>query len=145
MYRRILVPLNGLRRAERILPHVEELGHRFGAAVVLLRVLAPADSLGERAEGAEAERGRGQAEQGEAARYLAGWAGEFREKGIEARWCLGHGAVVPAIVTAADREGVDLIALTSRGQLGLSRVFSSSVAAGVLQQVDRPLLLVRSA
>lgn len=143
MYRRMLVPLSGARRAERVLRHVEELAHRLKTEVVLLRVLPAADHLGERSEGAEVERGRGQVEEGSAAQYLAGWVGEFREKGIEARWCLAHGAVAPAIVRVAGREKVDLIALTSRGNAGLTRVFSASVAAGVLQGVDCPLFVVR--
>jgi uncharacterized protein YggE len=39
---------------------------------------------------------------------------------------------------------VDLIALASHGHSGLAQVFYGSVAAGVLQRVDRPLLLIRS-
>ena len=38
----------------------------------------------------------------------------------------------------------DLIALASHGRTGLAQVFYGSVAAGVLQRVTRPLLLVRS-
>ena len=48
------------------------------------------------------------------------------------------------IVTSAEREGVDLIAITSHGRTGLSQVFYGSVAAGVLHCVSRPLLLIRS-
>jgi nucleotide-binding universal stress UspA family protein len=44
----------------------------------------------------------------------------------------------------AARQGADLIAMTSHGRGGLPRVFYGSVAASVLQRVDRPLLLVRS-
>ena len=57
---------------------------------------------------------------------------------------LGRGAVVEAIIAAAARHEVDLIALASHGHSGLAQVFYGSVAAGVLQRVDRPLLLVRS-
>jgi nucleotide-binding universal stress UspA family protein len=44
----------------------------------------------------------------------------------------------------AAREEVNLIAMTSHGRTGLARVFYGSVAAGVLHQADRPLLLVRA-
>jgi nucleotide-binding universal stress UspA family protein len=40
--------------------------------------------------------------------------------------------------------GADLIALASHGRSGLSQVFYGSVAAGLLQRVSRPLLLVRA-
>ncbi|MBU4426139.1 MAG: universal stress protein, partial [Proteobacteria bacterium] len=39
---------------------------------------------------------------------------------------------------------VDLIAIASHGRSGLSRVFYGSVAAGILNRADRPLLLIRS-
>ena len=47
-------------------------------------------------------------------------------------------------VDAAERERVDLIAMASHGRTGLSRAVYGSVAAGVLHQVDRPMLLVRA-
>jgi nucleotide-binding universal stress UspA family protein len=34
MYKSILVPLDGSKRAERILPHVEKLAQRFEAEVI---------------------------------------------------------------------------------------------------------------
>ena len=39
MYHKILVPLDGSKRAEKILPHVEELALRFKAKVVFLNVI----------------------------------------------------------------------------------------------------------
>jgi nucleotide-binding universal stress UspA family protein len=54
------------------------------------------------------------------------------------------GPVVEAIAKVADQEDCDLIALASHGRSGLSQVFYGSVAAGLLQRVSRPLLLVRS-
>ena len=80
----------------------------------------------------------------EAESYVAGLAGEFREKGIQAHTRVAHGRVVDAILRSAESEGADLIALASHGRSGLPRVFYGSVAAGVLHRVDRPLLLIRS-
>ena len=145
MYETILVPLDGSKRAEAILRHVEELARRYDAKVVFLQVVEPTvvvmgpqvgyvgmyeQSLGQRKEKAEA--------------YLTALQGEFREKGIATRACVTHGPVVGAILDAAVREGADLIAMASHGRTGLSRVFYGSVAAGVLHRIDRPLLLVRS-
>ena len=145
MYKRILVPLDGSKRAEAILRHVEELAQRYDATVVFLRVVEPV-LVRAALEGAypvleqrELERRREEAES-----YLAARQGEFREKGIEARARVVHGPVVEAILDAAERERADLIALASHGRSGLSWVFYGSVAAGVLHRVDRPLLVVRS-
>lgn len=80
----------------------------------------------------------------EAQTYLDGWKGEFREKGIEAQALLFQGPVVQAITDAAEKKDADLIAIASHGRSGLSQCFYGSVASGVLNRVDRPLLVVRS-
>ena len=145
MYNTILVPLDGSKRAERILPHVEELAQRYDAKVIFLQVVEPFPIIA--GPGAAImtlhqqglERLTRQAES-----YLAVLQGEFREKGIEARTRVVYGPVVQGIIDAAESEGADLIALASHGRSGLSRVFYGSVAAGVLHRVDRPMLLIRS-
>ena len=52
--------------------------------------------------------------------------------------------VVETIIEAATNEDADLIAMASHGRGGLSRIFYGSVAAGILNRVDRPLFIVRS-
>jgi nucleotide-binding universal stress UspA family protein len=145
MYNTILVPLDGSKRAEAILPHVEELAQRYDAKVIFLQVVEPIPLI-VGPEGTHMALHQQELEQRtrEAETYLAGLQGEFREKGIRARARIVYGPVVEAILHAAEREGVDLIAIASHGRSGLSQVFYGSVAAGVLHRVDRPLLLVRS-
>jgi len=41
MYATILVPLDESARAEKILPHVEQMARSFGSNVILLRVVEP--------------------------------------------------------------------------------------------------------
>lgn len=41
MYHTMLVPLNGFKRAEAILPYVEELALNAGAKVICLQVIEP--------------------------------------------------------------------------------------------------------
>ena len=76
--------------------------------------------------------------------YLADMESAFREKGIDAAVHLAHGPVVEEIIATAERENAYLIAIASHGRGGLSRAFYGSVAAALLQRIDRPLLLVRS-
>ena len=145
MYNTILVPLDGSKRAEAILRHVEELAQRYDAKVIFLQVVEPFPLLvglrGAEVALEQLEMGR---RMKEAESYLTALQGEFREKGIKARARVVHGPVVEAIINAAEGEGADLIAIASHGRSGLSRVFYGSVAAGVLHRVDRPLLLIRS-
>ena len=48
------------------------------------------------------------------------------------------------IVSVAQRENADLLAIASHGRSGLSRVFYGSVAAGIMQKIDRPMLIIRT-
>ena len=145
MYHTILVPLDGSKRAEAILPHLEELARRYEAKVIFLQVIEPVPLVGGpeivdmRQYEAVFEEQTRQVEV-----YLDGLKGEFSKKGIESRVLTAQGPVVEAIINVAQRENVDLIAIASHGRSGISRVFYGSVAAGVLHRVDRPLLLVRS-
>ncbi len=145
MYRTILVPLDGSGRAEAILPHVEGLAHCFEARVILLRVLEPTRPIVDPHESQltvyleELKR-----REEEAQAYLAAKRGEFRGMGIETEFRVAHGPVVETIINVADQEGADLIAMASHGRTGLAHVFYGSVAAGVLNRVSRPLLLIRS-
>jgi nucleotide-binding universal stress UspA family protein len=143
MYKTILAPLDGSKRAEAILPHLEEAARRYKAKVIFLQVIeqtllfAGPDSFY-----VEQEQFEKKAKEVEV--YLESLKGAFREKGIEAQTLTAHSPVVEAIINAAERESADIIAIASHGRGGLSRVFYGSVAAGILHRTDRPLLLIRS-
>jgi nucleotide-binding universal stress UspA family protein len=132
MYKTVLVPLDGSHRAEGILPHVEKLALQFKSKVIFLQVVEP--PLHQAPGGPDGRH-----------EYLI----EFKQKqdentGIEASGFVEQGAVVETIISVAQRENADLIAFASHGRSGLSRVFYGSVAAGILQKIDRPLLVIRT-
>lgn len=145
MYDKILVPLDGSDCATAILPHIEELARCLESELILLRVYMPdftlVDSYGHAPEFYEELRRQARAE---AISYLEQVQEDFAKLGISARILVIEGQVVESILDAARRENVDLIAMSSHGRTGLARAFYGSVAAGVLHQVDRPLLLVRA-
>ena len=145
MYKTILVPLDGSKRAEAILPHVEELARLYEAKVVFLQVIEPTyPIMGPQEVYVELYEQSRERRIEKAESYLAALKEGFREKGIETRVRVGEGPVVEEILNAAEREGAGLVAMASHGRTGLSRVFYGSVAAGVLHRIDRPLLLIRS-
>ena len=148
MYKKILVPLDGSKRAEMILPHVEELARHYNAKVIFLRVVEQVSLIMGTEEASQANWELHQKEQdklnNEAKFYLSGLQGEFREKGINATSRMAHGPVVREIMNAAEREEADLIAIASHGRSGLNRVFYGSIAASILHRADRPLLLIRA-
>jgi len=145
MYHKILVPLDGSKRAEAILPHVEQLAQRYGSVVILCQVVAPIPP-GVGADGAHLMLTATELtwEIEEAESYLARWQAEFEKRGLKAVTQVVRGCPADAIIEVAESEKADLIAMASHGRTGLSRVFYGSVAAAILNRVDRPLLLVRS-
>lgn len=145
MYKKILVPLDGSVRAEKILPHVENLAKMNGSEVVLLRVVQPIIiSDGYKGVLVDESRGESQRQVDTAIEYLSEIEGRFKKIGIETDKISMAGSIVTTIIEVSQNENIDLIAMASHGRTGLSRVFYGSVAAGILNAVDRPLLLIRS-
>jgi len=144
MYETILVPLDGSERAERILIHVEELACCLNAKVIFMQVVTAPNLVGYDESGMLLYSHNLEQMVKQAESYLNSLKGEFREKGIEAKTCVVGGPVVDQIIDCALRENADLVAMSSHGRTGLARVFYGSVTAGVLNLIDRPLLIVRS-
>ncbi|MGQ9888095.1 MAG: universal stress protein [Aggregatilineales bacterium] len=145
MYQTIVVPLDGSPRAEAILPHVEELARCHKARVVFVRVVDLTGSLSG-LEGLPIEVSRELIKQrvDEAESYLEAKQGEFRQQRIEAVGRVRYGPIVQTIAQVVAEENADLVAIASHGRSGLARMFYGSVAAGLLQRIDRPMLIVRA-
>ena len=145
MYKKILVPLDGSGRAEKILPHVENLAKVNGSEVVFLKVVQPI-IIGDGYKGILIDESRGESQRkvDNSLDYLSGIEEQFNKLGITTDKISMIGSIVTTIIEVSQNENIDLIAMASHGRSGLSRVFYGSVAAGVLNSVDRPLLLIRS-
>ena len=152
MYQTILVPLDGSPRAEVILPHVEDIAVRLQSKVILVQVVEPLfqfinPALYETTIQTDViqESIRDFKKRHESiVAYLADHQASLQKKGVTATTIVEQGPVVETIISVAQRENVDLIAIASHGRTGLSRVFYGSVAAGLMQKIDRPILIVRS-
>lgn len=145
MYKKILVPLDGSGRAEKILPHVENLAKVNGSEVVFLRVVQPVIiSDGYKGILVDESRDESLRKVDNALEYLSKIEKQFIEMRITTRKISIIGSIVNTIIEVSQNENIDLIAMASHGRSGLSRVFYGSVAAGVLNAIDRPLLLIRS-
>ena len=142
MYKRMLVPLDGSRLAEGILPFIIQIAGPLDLEVVLLRVVPPILPL--TLEGAGhfvvddvATRLR------EAREYLAPVAADLRERGVRVMTEARNGEPVTVAVAAARDVGADLIAMTTHGRSGLGRLLFGSVAEAVLRQAQIPVLMMR--
>jgi len=136
-FKRILVPLDGSRLAESILPMVTTLARCLKAKVSLLHIIeekAPQTVHGyphlTSAEDAE--------------RYIAGVAESL--SGLEVEQHV-HGTeehdVALSVALHAEELGADMIALCTHGRSGLRRVVSGSIAQQVLRRVQVPVVLAR--
>ena len=145
MYQRILVPLDGSERAEMILSHVKDIATHYKSRVVFLKVDEEPVNLGwdevidKNKYHAEFEQRRNLSEA-----YLAEWKADFEKDNIEVHTKIAYGPVVKAILSTADDVNSDLIALASHGLSALPRMSYGSVAAGLLQYINRPLFIIRS-
>ncbi len=151
MYKIILVPLDGSQRAELILPHVQKLAASYEAEVIFLQVFELAHLVDlPRVDDDDFQAlphiGRDEIQKlvEKARNYLAVLVRQTAELGIPARSRIAYGPIASTIINTAAEEKVDLIAMASHGSSGLQGVYYGSVAAGVLQRVDRPLLIVRA-
>jgi nucleotide-binding universal stress UspA family protein len=146
MYSTILVPLDGSKRAEAILPHVEEMARKMGSRIILLTsVEQQLVYTGDLEISAMVHKEDDMAQQTKTAKsYLHKVQTKLGKKGIQVSTTIMQGPPVEAILAAAAQENVDMIAIASHGRSGLGRVFYGSVAAGILHRVDRPLLVIRA-
>jgi nucleotide-binding universal stress UspA family protein len=145
MYNKILVPLDGSKRAEAILPHAAEMANRYGAEIIFLRVEELFVML-EWDEVVDLEncREKFEARRKTSEAYLTRLKTEFQDKGIRADARLVHGPVVKSLLSVAEDMDVDIVLMASHGIGGLHRTFYGSVTASALQKIDRPLLIIRT-
>ena len=144
MYKKILVPVDGSKRAEMAFPHMQELARLYDAEVTILFVLLQTFATG--VEGAFIQSIENNAEIAleKAKYYMDRVYKEMRAAGVNIKSQIAQGDVVDSIIATAKNENSDLIIMTSHGRSGVGRVFYGSVAAGVLNRIDRPLLIIRS-
>jgi len=142
MYKRIVVPLDGSRLAEGILPFVLQIAGPLDLEVVLVRVVEPTVPQGLEGTGycmvdvvAASLR--------DAREYLAAVAVKLRGRGVRVTTEARHGVPVTELVAVARNTGAGLIAMTTHGRSGFGRFLFGSVADAVLRQAEIPVLMMR--
>lgn len=137
---RILVPLDGSKMAETILPHVEYLARLTKAEVILLCIAVPLRIYTDHVVTYPVDE-RAQLE--EAREYVESVAASLREKGLRAEAVARYGSAADEIVNFAQEADADLIAMSTHGRSGLGRWVFGSVAEKVLRASATPILLLK--
>ena len=143
MYERILVPLDGSKLAEQAIPYATELC-KGSTQVTLFQVVhlplplaapdvamtVPMPDLEELKQ--------------EALDYLERLAAPLRAEGVRVNAAVvERDAVAQAIVEYAEENEINLIAMTTHGRSGLSRLLFGSVAEEVVRHAPCPVLIIR--
>ena len=144
MFERILVPLDGSRRAEQALPIAARLARASRGTVVLLRVVSIPNALVSYValeplpieEDIEAARE-------EARNYLDRITTGSSLIDIHTETEVILGLAAATILSAVNAHHIDLIVLCSHGYTGLTRWFMGSVAEKVAHHSPVPVLVLR--
>jgi nucleotide-binding universal stress UspA family protein len=143
-FRCILVPLDGSRVAEQVLPAVTPIARALRCKVTLFQVPIVYVSGSLIGEWYLPWQGNFETADQVAQEYLEGLASDLRAQGIEVSTAIWMGAVAESIIDYADVNDVDLIAMCTHGRTGLARWALGSVADRVLRAGAKPILLVRA-
>ena len=133
MYRKVLIPLDGSREAEMVIPKIQpELTE--DAEVTLLTIIPPlkGETLGQitvtSAEREEAERVKAIDYLREVMQRFEGSPGQWHCEAIVRK------SVPEGIASFADQEGVEVIAMYTHDRKGLAKLIRGSVAEKVKQK-----------
>ncbi len=151
MFERILVPLDGSKMGETALTHVQHLLSKMGpdvkTEVVLLQVIS---SLSHYVIAGEAsvqvpytEKEIEQIKR-KVRNYLNKTGETLKAQGVTVKAKVATGKPADEIVKAAEELKADLIAMSTHGRSGLSRLTFGSVTDKVLRTGTVPVLVVRA-
>jgi len=150
MYKKIMVPLDGSKLAESVLPHVEAIAKGTKAEEVILvsvteRVLGyrPVTDYSQPTEEKLVPEAVGKMQR-QAQRYLNRVAKGLEAKGIKTETLVLLGNPAEEITINAKHYGADLIIMASHGRSGISRWTHGSVADKVFKASSVPVLMVRA-
>ena len=141
MINHILVPLDGSALAEGVLPHVSAIAQAFNARITLLHIVDLPHKL------------RGQLaidpldwhlKRREAEVYLGNISSRLRGANLTVYDVILEGSAAQCIIDFAHNTDVDLIALSTHGQSGLSGWNISSVVQKIILRSFKSSLLVRA-
>jgi len=143
MYRKILVPLDGSKVAESVLPHAKALAYSEGAELILLTVGAnPTMDFAFSDPGLAQEAIEEQEERSK--KYIVGIENELKAAGFKTSTQLRIGSVADVILGVAEELEVDVIAMSTHGRTGPARWLLGSIAERVVHSSKMPVLLIRA-
>ncbi|MCP4539999.1 MAG: universal stress protein [Chloroflexi bacterium] len=148
-YKNILIPLDGSKLAEQIVPYVRTLVRPNHTRIYLVSVMTTGmvdrtvTLLTSYPPGLQLAAPAFQYVEAQLQAYLRSVAAALREAGAVVHVVIRQGSPADEVLTYAAEVEVDLIGMTTHGFSGTSRWVHGNVAGKVLQGAQNPVLLVR--
>jgi nucleotide-binding universal stress UspA family protein len=147
MYSKIMVPLDGSKLAECVLPHLDVITSGCGVrSVIFISVVEHYDPLTGWGYNPTKEERQSMDKQSmkEAETYLNKLVSQVKYEGVEVKSEVIMGKAADTLADYADKNDIDLILISSHGRSGVSRWVLGSVAERLLRSSSVPVLVVRS-
>lgn len=144
MYTKMLIPLDGSKTAEQVLPYARFIASQFKKPVELIAVIDIAEMMAY-VSADKAVDAYEMIQKGESSTqaYLRGIADTFH--GAEIECSVDKGRPEEIIIERGEADTGMLIAMATHGRSGATRWLLGSVAEKVLRATAGPLLLIRAA
>ena len=144
--KKALVPLDGSKEAEEIVPYVQELASKLKADVVLFQVIkTPYETINAAGYGSgNYTEQQIASEKAFAEDYLGKIGSQLKQKGVTVTTKVRFGNAAEEIIKLADEMCADVVGMSTHGRSGIGRWVLGSVAGRILHEGTTPLLLVRS-
>jgi nucleotide-binding universal stress UspA family protein len=143
MFRRILVPLDGSKRAEQAIPVAARIARAAGGSVILLQVGVQFNDYAWSSMGVAIMPETFEEEEASIKVYLTGVAAREVLEGVGTTTRVVYGSPAETILAEASQEQADLIVLCSHGYTGVKRWMLGSVAQKVARHSPVPVLILR--
>jgi nucleotide-binding universal stress UspA family protein len=141
-----MVPLDGSKLAECVLPHIEAIAKLSKASIELVHVVEPLElpTRGGIALSVDDLRQIVAHSKKDAESYLREIVERLKLVGIKANWKLLTGKAADKLIAHLNKSNFDLVIMATHGRSGISRWIWGSVAEKILHSSSVPILLVRS-
>lgn len=148
MYKKVLVPLDGSKLAECVLPHVGALAKGCQAAAIhFVQVNAPFQ-IPPRIEAVPLQKAEIEAILGEekkvAEEYIQEVAERFDGGKAKVEGIVLSGAVMETLADYIGKNAIDLVVIATHGSSGVGRWVWGSVADRLLRASCAPVMMVRA-
>jgi len=141
-FNKLLVPLDGVKKSEAVIPYVEKIALGIGAEVVLLHIFAtvyPGEFAALPYDGGAPDKSKNKATD-----YLSVVGRRLEKKGIKTSYVTEFGPVAEQIIRQAKEIKAGMVVMSTGKRRGLKRWTLGSTVNVVLHEGKAHVMLIRS-